>query len=161
LPRIELICRVEAPPERCFDLSRSVELHTRSTLATGERAVAGVTTGLIGPGEQVTWRARHLGVWQTLTSRIVAFDRPRHFRDAQVRGAFRRFDHDHFFAPDGTGTLIRDVFDFEAPGGLLGRAVERLFLTRYMRRLLLDRNEVIRQVAESEEWKAYVDPGAS
>ena len=99
MPVLELTTLVAAPVERVFDLSRSIDLHTASTAATGERAVAGVTSGLIGPGEEVTWRARHFGVWQSLTSRIVIFDRPRHFRDSMVRGAFRRFDHDHRFEP--------------------------------------------------------------
>lgn len=104
--RIELTTCVAASPERCFDLARSVDLHTRSTSATGERAVGGVTTGLLGLGQEVTWRARHFGVRQELTSRITAYDRPRHFRDSMVRGAFRRFDHDHFFEQTPTGCTI-------------------------------------------------------
>ena len=148
---------IEAPPERCFDLSRSVELHTHSTGATGERAVGGVTSGLLALGQEVTWRARHLGVWQTLTSRITAYDRPRHFRDSMVRGAFARFDHDHYFEPHGThGTVMRDVFDYAAPLGPLGRVAERLFLTWYMRRFLERRNREIRTAAESDGWAQYV-----
>jgi hypothetical protein len=30
------------------------------------------------------------------------------------------------------------------------------FLTRYMRRLLAERNAVLKRVAESEEWRAYL-----
>jgi ligand-binding SRPBCC domain-containing protein len=160
LPRIELTLEVAAPPERCFDLSRSIELHMRSAGSSGEQAVGGVTSGWIGPGEEVTWRGRHLGVRQTLTSRITAFDRPRHFRDSMVRGAFRRFDHDHFFEPVAGGTRMRDVFDFDAPLGLLGGLAERVFLTRYMTRFLKERNEIIRDVAESpHEWRRYVPRG--
>ncbi|MDB4913869.1 MAG: hypothetical protein JWM95_1513, partial [Gemmatimonadetes bacterium] len=84
MARIELTLRVAAPPERCFDLARSVEAHTYSTQTTGERAVAGKTHGLLVLGDQVTWRAQHLGVWQELTSRITAYARPGHFRDCQV-----------------------------------------------------------------------------
>jgi ligand-binding SRPBCC domain-containing protein len=155
--RIELITRVSAPPERCFDLARSVELHTHSTAATGERAVGGVTRGLLELGNEVTWRARHFGVWQTLTSRITAYDRPRSFRDSMVRGAFRRFEHDHSFEPlpDG-GTLMRDVFDYAAPFGPLGRLAEWLFLSRYMRRFLEERNRLVKAVAESEDWRKFV-----
>jgi len=160
MPRIELSLYVDAPVERCFDLSRSIELHERSTGRTEERAVGGVTSGLIGAGQEVTWRARHLGVRQTLTSRITAFDRPRHFRDSQVRGAFRRFDHDHWFAPEGRGTRVREVFDYEAPLGILGRIAERLFLTRYMRRFLAERMAVVRSVAESERWVEFIPPAA-
>ena len=120
--------------------------------ATQERAVGGVTHGLLELGDTVTWRARHLGVTQYLTSRISVFDRPRHFRDSQVRGAFRRFDHDHYFEPasDG-GTDLRDVFDFEAPFGVLGRLAGWLFLTAYMRRFLTRRVTAIKSAAESPD----------
>jgi ligand-binding SRPBCC domain-containing protein len=83
------ITLIHAPLERCFDLSRSIDLHKVSTARTGEQAIAGVTSGLIGLGEEVSWRARHFGVWQQMTSRITAFDRPAYFQDTMVRGAFR------------------------------------------------------------------------
>ena len=158
MPTIDITRAVAAPLERCFDLARSIELHTHSTAATGEEAIAGVTQGLIGMGESVTWHARHFGIRQTLTSRITAFDRPHHFRDEQVRGAFAGFTHDHFFTPDGRGgTLMRDVFAFRAPLGVLGRLAEALVLTRYMRRLLETRAEIVAAAAEGEGWRRYLD----
>jgi ligand-binding SRPBCC domain-containing protein len=156
MPVIELSTRVHAPLQRCFDLSRSIDLHARSTAGTEEVPVAGVTSGLIGAGEEVTWRARHLGVRQHLTSRITSFEPPGHFRDSMVRGAFRRFDHDHYFEPDGEFTIMRDRFDYTSPFGLLGRLADALFLKRYMTRFLEERNRVIREVAESEGWREYI-----
>jgi hypothetical protein len=44
---------------------------------------------------------------------------------------------------------MKDVFDYAAPLGLLGRFADRLFLERYMRRLLEERNQVLKQQAES------------
>lgn len=158
MPRIELELFIEAPIERCFDLARSIELHVASTGATGERPVAGRTSGLIGPGEEVTWRARHFGVWQELTSRIVRFERPAHFRDSMVRGAFRHFDHDHHFSVDGQGTRMRDVFEYTAPFGPLGVLAERIFLTGYLTRFLRIRGAVIKATAESTEWRQYLVP---
>jgi ligand-binding SRPBCC domain-containing protein len=119
-----------------------------STAATGERAIAGRTSGLIGPGETVTWRARHLGVWQTLTSQVVAFDRPSFFADEMVQGAFHSFRHEHRFEVSGTGTDMHDTFAYTSPLGFLGRIADALFLKRYMRRLLEERNAVIRKYAE-------------
>ena len=156
LPRIELSIYIAAPRERCFDLARSVEFHERSTASTGERAVGGRTSGLLEPGDAVTWRARHFGIRQTLTARISAYDRPAHFRDTMIRGAFKRIDHDHFFEAAGGGTMMRDVFDYEAPLGILGRIAERLFLTAYMRRFLETRNRELKAVAESGEWVGYL-----
>lgn len=156
MPVIEIETEIHAPIERVFDLSRSIDLHVASTAHTGEQAVAGVTSGLIGLDQEVTWRAKHFGVWQRLTSRITAFERPTHFRDSLVQGAFQRFDHDHYFAQKGEFTVLRDVFDFVSPLGLLGRIVDSLILTRYMRDLLVVRNDVIKQAAETDEWHKYL-----
>ena len=90
MAKIEISLHVAAPAARCFDLARSVDAHVRSTAATGERAVGGKTSGLLALGDEVTWRARLFGVWQELTSEITAFERPVHFRDSMVRGAFAR-----------------------------------------------------------------------
>src|SRR5262245_8946991 len=158
MARIELSLLVAAPPSRCFDLARSIEAHVRSTTATGERALGVRTAGLLDLGDEVTWRARHLGVWQELTSRITLFERPRHFRDSMVRGAFARFDHDHYFEPANGNTLLRDDFDYRAPLGPLGWLAERLFLTAYMRRLLFARMRELKVLAESDAWVRFVPP---
>lgn len=156
MPTLELTMRIHAPIERCFDLARSIDLHRHSAIGTDEVAIAGVTTGLIGLAEQVTWRARHFGCMQNLTSRITAYDRPHHFRDSMVAGAFRRFDHDHHFERDGEHTVMRDRFDFQAPFGPIGWLFARLVLVGYLRRFLLARNRTLQQVAESEQWRRYV-----
>lgn len=158
MARLELSLHVDAPPARCFDLARSVDAHVRSTSATGERAVGGRTSGLLNLGDEVTWRARHLGVWQELTSRITAFQRPFHFRDSMVRGAFARFDHDHYFESSNRGTLMRDVFDYRAPLGPLGILAERFFLSAYMRRFLLTRMKELKALAESDDWARFIPP---
>jgi ligand-binding SRPBCC domain-containing protein len=160
MARIELVTRIAAPAELCFDLARSVELHTRSTARTGETAVGGRTSGLLALGDEVTWRAKHFGLWQTLTSRITAYERPVHFRDSMVRGVFARLDHDHHFVETGRATVMRDVFEFAAPFGLLGRMAERLVLCSYLQRLLERRNQEIKAVAESGSWKAFVLGGS-
>jgi ligand-binding SRPBCC domain-containing protein len=153
---IELHTTIAAPIERVFDLSRSIELHIDSTSKTGERAIAGATSGLISLDQEVTWRARHLGVWQTLTVRITEFERPTHFADAMVRGAFYRMEHHHYFKPGNNGTMMRDVFAYELPLGMLGRIVDFVFLERYMRSLLIERNRVIKEAAESDNWVKYL-----
>lgn len=156
MPVIELVTPIAAPIERVFDLARSIDLHADSASGTGERAVAGVTSGLIGPGDEVTWRARHLGVWQLLTVRITAFERPTHFVDAMTRGAFRRMEHRHDFEPSAGGTVMRDRFAYEAPLGFLGRWAEALFLDRYLRSFLVDRNRTVKATAESDAWRRYI-----
>ena len=150
---------IEAPVDRCFDLARSVEVHVLGNRHWGEQAAAlgGVTSGLIGLGQRVTWQARHFGVRQRLTSEITAMNAPVYFQDTMVSGAFASMQHDHFFRSLGDGrTEMRDVFRFVAPMGVLGRVVELLVLRAYMRGLLLERNAVVKQVAESEQWRRYL-----
>jgi len=74
-----------------------------------------------------------------------------------VRGPFARLDREHHFAADDQGgTVMRDVFDFAAPFGLLGRVAARLVLTEYLRRFLEARNRAIKTVAESDSWRRFV-----
>lgn len=148
MSKIVLTTFINAPLEKCFDISRDIDVHVASTAHTGERAIAGRTSGLIGFGETVTWRAKHFGIWQTLTSKITDFNAPVFFTDEMVSGAFKSFRHEHYFSHDGARTLMQDVFIFESPLGILGKLASWLFLKRYMTALLMKRNEVIKEVAE-------------
>ena len=155
--KIELSTRIHAPIERCFDLARSIDLHTASTEATDERAIDGVITGLIGMGESVTFQARHFGLWLTHTSQITAFDCPRHFRDEMMRGFFRSFVHDHVFAQDGDATVMRDTLVFRSKFGPLSLVMDPLVICPHLTRLLTARNNFICEVAESDDWTIFVN----
>jgi ligand-binding SRPBCC domain-containing protein len=157
MPVIELSTVICAPRERVFDLARSIDAHQDSTAGTEERAVAGVTRGLIGLGDEVTWEARHFGVRQRLTVRVTAFDRPNHFQDIMISGAFQRMVHNHEFAEHPTGTLMHDRFEFESPLGILGTMADWLLLESSMRRFLVRRNEVLKQLAESAAGSCYLE----
>ncbi len=145
---IHLETFIAAPVDRVFDLARDLDLHARSMAATGERAVAGRTRGRIERCETVTWRARHFGVWWSLTSRITVVDRPTRFVDEQERGPFRWFRHEHRFEARGDGTLMTDNWEHVSPFGALGRLVDRFVLGRHMRRLLETRNAALRAEVE-------------
>ncbi|MBO1269322.1 SRPBCC family protein [Arthrobacter cavernae] len=139
---VSFVCRTHSPlePQQLFDLSRSVDAHVGSMARSKERAIAGVVTGLLEWGDQVTWRAWHFGVPIRMTSRITQMDAPSSFTDEQLSGPFRYFRHTHEFLPDGGGTLMIDRVAFAAPFGPLGRLAEKLFLGRYLRRLIEWRN---------------------
>lgn len=128
------------PPALAFGLSVDIDEHLASMAASGEQAIAGVTTGGIGLGESVTWRARHFGIWFTMTSRITEWDPPRSFVDEQVHGPFARFRHEHRFEEVETGTQMVDDITFDAPMGPIGDLVERIVLGDYLRRLIEERN---------------------
>jgi ligand-binding SRPBCC domain-containing protein len=149
MPIIELATHIHAPVQKCFDLARSIDVHLASTKHTGETAIAGRTSGLIELGESVTWRAKHLGKWQTLTSKISEMEFPNFFVDEMVEGAFKNFRHEHYFFPIKDQTMMKEVFMFESPYGFWGRAANYIFLNRYMTKLLLQRNKVIKEIAEA------------
>lgn len=149
MARFRIETPIAAPIEVCFDLARDIDFHTRSLEGTGERAVAGRTTGLIGLGESVTWEARHLGVRQRLTAAVTVFERPTYFRDAMTAGAFRSFAHDHRFEARDGGTVMIDEVEFRSPLGPLGWLVDTLFVAGYLRRLLEGRCQAIKREAEA------------
>lgn len=143
---------IKAKKEIVFDLSRSIDLHKISTVQTNEEAIAGKTSGLIGLGESVTWKARHFGIYQKLTSKITSFDRPNSFVDEMVKGIFVSFKHQHIFKDDGGQTLMIDIFHYETPLWFLGKLADELFLKNYMTKLLKKRNHTIKEFAESDKW---------
>jgi len=121
-----------------FDASLSIDEHLASMGRSGEQAIAGVTHGSIGLGETVTWRARHFGIWFTMTSQITALERPSRFVDEQLQGPFRCFRHEHSFTRDGHATVMIDTLTISSP--IFGRLAERLVLVPYLRRLMQQRN---------------------
>lgn len=124
---------------------------------TKEKAIAGKTSGLINYGETVTWQAIHFGIKQKLTSKITQLDRPLYFRDEQVKGAFKYFIHDHNFEQDPSSVLMKGRFEFQSPYGFAGKLFNKIILTSYMKKLLTERNRVIKVYAETEKWKEVLD----
>lgn len=149
---------IEAPIDRVFDLARSIDLHKHSTSATKEEAFAGRTTGLIQLNETVTWKAKHFGIYQTLTVIVTKFDRPNFFEDEMIKGAFASMRHMHKFEEISNGTKMTDIFEFRSPFGSFGLLAEVLFLKRYMRRFLITKNQELKLVAEGDKWKDFL-PG--
>lgn len=127
MPTISLQTKINAPLTRVFDLARCIDLHMDSTEGTNEQAVRGKTSGLIKLGESVTWRAKHLGIYQNLTVKIVEFDSPHSFTDEMQEGAFKSMRHTHSFTHQGGVTTILDEFDYKSPHGFLGKFVDLLF----------------------------------
>ena len=149
MPKFTLTTHIKAPIEVCFDLARSIDLHLDTMKHTDERAIAGITSGLIGLNETVTWKARHFGIVMTLTSKITECSSPEIFADEMVAGPFKMMRHRHVFEQKQGYTLMTDEFVYESPLGILGKAADALFLRNYMQNLIEHRNRVIKQKAES------------
>ena len=136
MPTIHLQTLVKAPVQEVFDLSRNIDFHKESLRHTGEKAIAGKTSGLIGLGESVTWQARHFGITQELTSRVTEYQPPHFFVDEMVSGAFKSFRHEHHFKQVEDGTLMSDSFEYRSPLGVIGKFADLIFLESYMKSLI-------------------------
>jgi ligand-binding SRPBCC domain-containing protein len=153
MPIIEVVTTINAPQQVCFQLALSVDLHTISTRQTQEQIVGGVRSGILQLGDSVTFRARHFGIWQTLTSKVTELDAPVYFCDVMQQGAFKCMRHEHHFQSMKSVTIMRDVFAFESPLGWLGKLVDALVLKRYMQGFLQERCNVVKQYAEGNKWQ--------
>lgn len=140
---------IQTTPQTCFDLARDVGLHCRCAAHSHERAVAGVTSGLIGLHETVTFEAVHFGVRQRLSSRVVEFEPPQRFVDEMIRGAFAQMRHTHEFRAESGGTLMIDVLEWRSPLGILGRIADRFFVGPHLRDFLRRRNRALKRFAET------------
>jgi ligand-binding SRPBCC domain-containing protein len=148
MPVIRLTTLIHAPVAVCFDLARSVDAHIASATGTGERAIDGVTTGLVTLGDEVTWEATHFAVRQRLRVRITEFEPPHRFTDEMIRGAFRSFRHVHEFVPIEDGTRMTDIFEYELPLGPFGWLANVLAVRWHMTRFLVQRNATLKSLAE-------------
>lgn len=149
MPVIRNTISIKAPIEVCFDLARNVEIHPKTTKKTKEKAVGGVTTGLLEEGDTVEWEAVHFGIKQRLTSKITEMNRPNEFKDIMVKGAFKSFIHTHTFVASGNETEMIDRFDYLSPLGFFGKAADFLFLESYMQKFLSDRAKELKKIAET------------
>jgi ligand-binding SRPBCC domain-containing protein len=146
--RLETV--IAAPVGDCFGLSLSVDAHTASMRGSGERAIGGMTSGIMKLGDTVTWRARHFGIVFQMTAAITEYQYPSRFVDEQLHGPFRRWWHEHTFTAGANGTTVMtDVVLFQSPLGDLGSLADRLVLDRYMRRLLRQRNTWLKTALET------------
>lgn len=156
MPIIRLETRIKARQQIVFDLARSIDFQSKVVTSSDEKAIAGRTSGLISLGETVTYLGRHLGVVQHLTTKITDFDPPHFFADEMLKGAFKSIRHEHYFSETEEGTLMKDVFKFEAPLGILGRLANVLFLKAYMTNFLKGRNRTLKEYAESGRWRKVI-----
>lgn len=145
---IQLETRIKASAKTCFDLARSADAHQQSLQHTKEKVVAGRSTGVFELNEVVTWEANHFGIRQRLTVKITKMEPYTMFEDVMVKGAFKSFEHQHYFEQQDDYTIMKDVFSYEVPGWIFGRMFDHLILKRYMTKLLLTRNASLKQSAE-------------
>jgi ligand-binding SRPBCC domain-containing protein len=151
--RLSVDTLIKAPINLCFDLARDMNAHAETMAKSGERIVSAPPSGVLEMGDEVTFEASHFGIRQRLTGKIVQFERPSLFTDQMLKGAFKSLRHEHHFRIEGESTRMTDIVVLEAPLGPLGLIAERLFLRGYMQKLLAERGDALRRMAEASASK--------
>jgi len=147
---IHLITKINAPIKNVFDVSRNIDIHQQSAAPSKEKAIDGVTSGLISLNETVTWRGKHFGFYLTHKSRITAMNLHDYFVDEMEKGKFKSFKHEHFFKEINGVTIMTDQLQYETPFGIIGKLFDTLFLKNHLIYFLLERNKTLKKIAENK-----------
>jgi ligand-binding SRPBCC domain-containing protein len=145
---IRLITTIVAPKQIVFDISRDIDVHQKSASKSKEKAIKGITSGLINSNETVTWRGKHFGFYLTHKSRITTMNLYDFFVDEMEEGKFKSFKHQHFFEETNGITTMTDLLEYETPFGILGKVFDVLFLKKHLIQFLLERNKTLKKIAE-------------
>jgi ligand-binding SRPBCC domain-containing protein len=145
---IELVTHIKASKQITFDTARDIGLHQKSAATSNEKAIAGITSGLINKNETVTWRGKHFGFYLTHKSRITEMDLYDYFLDEMEEGKFKSFRHQHFFEEKNGITIMKDHLQYETPYGIFGKLFDILFLEKHLTHFLLERNKILKEVSE-------------
>jgi len=115
----------------------------------GERMRIVSRTGGIEDGARVTFRVGPLGlVWVAEHRDTIP---GRQFRDVQIRGPFRHWEHVHRFLADGPDAcFLLDEITYEFPLGWLGRLIAGKYVRRKLERLFEWRHRVTVEAFERE-----------
>lgn len=147
---INLITKINAPKQIVFDASRNIDIHQQSASESNEKAIAGVTSGMINFDETVTWRGKHFGFYLTHKSRITVMNFYDYFVDEMEQGKFKSFKHEHFFEEENGITIMKDKLQYETPFGIFGKLFDFLFLKKHLTNFLLERNKILKEVSEKQ-----------
>ncbi len=103
-------------------------------------------------GLEIGYRIRPLfGIPVRWLTRITEFDPPNGFRDVQLSGPYRSWEHVHRFEAIDGGTRVRDDVTYEVPVGVAGDVLNRFVIRNELAGIFLYRSWAIRQ--------ALADPG--
>lgn len=76
-------------------------------------------------------------------SRITEYNPPSRFVDEQVFGPYKRWHHVHEFEACEDGTIVRDIVSYAPPGGPLAPLLNRLFVSRDIRKIFAHRSRIL------------------
>ena len=156
MSKIHITSFINAPVERVFNLSRNLAMSKLSFKGRKEQILSSSAANMVTAGETITLRAKHLGKTREITARIIDLKLPEGYTEEQIKGDLKSFRHEYHFKEVDNGTIMIDMVEFEGPRDLLGSIASKFFLKSYIEAIVKKKNELIRQYAESEKWKAVL-----
>ena len=151
MTQIKTSTTINAPIEIVFNNCRNIDIHQYSASKTNEKAIAGITSGLINKGETVTWKGKHFGIYIQHESIISEMDFPNYFVDEQLNGHFKSFKHQHFFRQKENQTIMTDILEYETPVGYIGKLFDKLLLENHLTKFIIYRNAILKELSENQQ----------
>jgi ligand-binding SRPBCC domain-containing protein len=96
-------------------------------------------------GSMLHWKARRMGVSQTLKNEVTAFEEGILIGEEQRQGPFKRWTFLHRFEAIATGTRLEEELTYEPPSGLLGMLVTATAIHKELAMLIAFRADQLRQ----------------
>lgn len=144
LPRI-------MPPQTGTEILRVKLLPPPGT--AGETATITDREPLAGIGSEIVTSFRvvpFLPLRARWVAQITEFEWNHHFADVQKQGPFQRFQHRHEFTVEVrhsvSGTLVRDVVEYEIGYGFLGALAQKLFVRRQLQSTFAYRQKALEKL---------------
>jgi ligand-binding SRPBCC domain-containing protein len=97
-------------------------------------------------GSVIHWKARRMGVSQTLVNEVTAFEEAVLINEEQKQGPFKRWAFLHRFEATADGTRLTEELTCEPPGGLLGMLVTAEVIQRELEKLFAYRAQQFREI---------------
>ena len=153
--------RIDAPLAEVFEFFAAAENLAVITPPAMGFAIVTPTPIAMADGAVIDYRLRALGLpirWRTIIEQWRAGDG---FVDAQHRGPYRAWWHEHRFVADGDATVMTDTVWYAAPAGPLGRLMNRLAIAGQLRGIFGYRGSVIRHRFGASAAAAVLAPASA
>jgi len=144
--RFECKTKLAAPLEEVFEFFSKAENLEKLTPASLRFHVLSPLPIEMRPGARIQYRLRLFGIPFRWESEITVWEPLVRFQDVQIKGPYKKWEHEHSFASDGEQTLMKDVVDYAVPGWFLAPIVNSLFVGWQVKQIFAYRGKVIGQV---------------
>jgi ligand-binding SRPBCC domain-containing protein len=81
--------------------------------------------------------------WRSQISEVII---GKEFTDIQLKGPFSYWKHRHIISESGNGTEMHDILEYQIPLGIIGKAVNAIFVSSEIKKLFLHRKKALDRI---------------